>query len=199
MAFSGHNLTCIRNGRVIFEEINFKIAEESALIIKGPNGSGKSSLLRITAGLLRPYNGYLEWKNSKLGAEMITQLIAYMGHLDAIKPSLTVFENISFWGQVNKDKNLNIDLVLESLKLTHLIDMPAGYLSAGQKRRLNFARIFSSKAKFWILDEPTVSLDSKTSDLFFEILKNHLFNGGLAMIATHNQITIDSTKILRLG
>ncbi len=199
MAFSGHNLTCIRNGRVVFEEINFKIAEESALIIQGPNGSGKSSLLRITAGLLRPYNGYLEWKNSRLEAEMITQLIAYMGHLDAIKPSLTVYENISFWGQVNKEKNLNIDLVLESLKLSHLIDLPAGYLSAGQKRRLNFARIFSSKAKFWILDEPTVSLDSKTSDLFFEILKNHLFNGGLAMIATHNQINIDSTKILRLG
>ena len=65
MAFSGHNLTCIRNGRVIFEEINFKIAEESALIIKGPNGSGKSSLLRITAGLLRPYNGYLEWKKQQ--------------------------------------------------------------------------------------------------------------------------------------
>ena len=199
MTFSAQKLTCIRGERVIFSALDFNIPEGSVLLLKGPNGSGKSSLLRISAGFLKPQEGIIAWNHSPLDPDTYSSKISYMGHLDPIKPSLTVRENLDFWVRLRKKNNTTTEKIFHTLNIENLAELPASFLSQGQKRRLNFARVVAESAKLWILDEPTDSFDRESEVLFTEILKKHLSMGGLAMIATHNNLDISPANTLELG
>jgi heme exporter protein A len=175
------DLSITRGGLPILEGLSFVLQPGNALILRGPNGSGKTTLLRTLAGLQPPIAGTVT------GA---AEQIAYAGHSDGLKPTMTARENLTFWARVFQAGD--ISAALATYQLETLADRPAGELSAGQKRRLGLARMMVTGRKIWALDEPTVSLDSAAVALFADAVRRHLGQGGSALIATHIDLGIDA-------
>jgi len=196
--FTGRNLTCVRGGRIVFEGLDFDVAEGTSLLLRGPNGSGKSSLLRMAAGFLAPEDGTFGWSNDVPDRGIHSQHIAYVGHLDAVKSAFSVAENLQFWIRIGGGEESASLNALEAMGIGHLADLPAGFLSAGQRRRLNLARLAASTAPLWLLDEPTVSLDEEAVAQLMQLLRHHISSGGLAMIATHTDLPLKPTPLLML-
>lgn len=200
--FSGTNLTCIRGERIVFEALDFSLGEGEVLYLRGRNGSGKSTLLRVMVGLLGVVEGEMTWNGEPLSEdpEGHRARLHYVGHQDAIKTALTVTENLAFWAEmsgVDKSK-CTIPEALETFSLSHLAQLPARFLSAGQKRRLNLARIVASPAPLWLLDEPTNSLDKESVAALYDAIAAHRQKGGMVLLATHDDLTED-VRILDLG
>ncbi len=175
------DLSITRAGLPILEGLSFVLQPGNALILRGPNGSGKTTLLRTLAGLQPPIAGTVT------GA---AEQIAYAGHSEGLKPTMTARENLTFWARVFQAGD--ISAALATYQLETLADRPAGALSAGQKRRLGLARMMVTGRKIWALDEPTVSLDSAAVALFADAVRRHLGQGGSALIATHIDLGIDA-------
>ena len=157
MALRVVDLACTRAGRPVLAGLGFELAAGEALLLRGPNGAGKSTLLRALAALL-PATGRIELDGQPLDADTAPERVAYAGHLDAIKPQLTVAENLGFWSALLGGGG--IGAALAAFDLAPLADRPAHLLSAGQKRRLGLARLPLAPRRLWLLDEPTVSLDA---------------------------------------
>src|SRR5215471_8072727 len=203
MKLSGLDLTCIRGGRRVFSRISFSISAGKALILTGPNGAGKSSLLRMIAGLIRPAEGslVLDGGDPELS---VGEQAHYVGHLDPLKSALTVTENLVFWarflnGKVDVDGAMLIERGLDAVGLAELAQLPAGYLSAGQKRRLSLARVLAVPRPIWLLDEPTTALDAASQDRLRRVMHDHLSRGGLVVAATHGPLGLAEAGRLRLG
>jgi heme exporter protein A len=191
------NLVLSRGGRVIVDGLSFRLSGGSALLLTGANGSGKTTLLRALAGFLRPAAGLVRLKDADAEREPGEQM-HFVGHLDGIKSHLTVQENLGFWAAY-LDGGADVAGALKAFALTGLADIPAGYLSAGQKRRLALARLAAAKRPVWLLDEPTVSLDTASVALLVAAIDAHVAAGGLAVIATHIPMTIARAQEIRLG
>jgi heme exporter protein A len=201
MKLSGLDLTCVRGGRRVFSRITFSTAAGSALILTGPNGAGKSSLLRVIAGLVRPVEGAvsLEGGDAELG---VGEQAHYVGHLDPIKPALTVAENLAFWSRFlngKPDPSTDSGRALGAVGLADLAKLPAGYLSAGQRRRLSLARVLAIPRPIWLLDEPTSALDATSQARLHEAMQAHLSGGGIIVAATHGPLGLGEAAELRLG
>jgi heme exporter protein A len=197
MRLEASALTCVRGGREVFSGLGFALDSSEALLITGRNGAGKSSLLRMIAGLVRIAGGCL----TATGADpekTIPEQVHYLGHLDALKPSLTVLENLEFWssylGSTEPPKS-----ALAAVDLSALADLPAAYLSAGQRRRLSIARLLAAPRPIWLLDEPTTALDREAQGTLAGLMRQHLTGGGLILAAAHGPIGLDGAKELRLG
>jgi len=191
-------LGCTRGGRPVLEHISFTLKAGEALVVSGPNGIGKSSLLRTLAGLVRAHSGsmHLEDGDEELS---VGQQSHYFGHSDAIKPALTLKENLDFWRAWYGNPARSPFEALREVDLEDLIDMPAAYLSAGQRRRLSLARLLTCQRPLWLLDEPTSALD-KASEKKLEILMaEHLHDGGLIIAATHAPLGLISPQELQLN
>jgi len=188
---------CWRGGREVFRGICFAVASGEGLLLTGRNGAGKSSLLRMIAGLLRIAGGRLELTGGAIDREIAEQA-HYLGHLDAFKPSLTVGENLSFWIDYLGGQG-HPQLALEAVGLGSLTHLPAGYLSAGQKRRLSLARLVAIDRPLWLLDEPTSALDATAQTMLLDLMRKHLAAGGLVVAATHQQLDLQNVRELRLG
>ncbi len=180
MTLSVKDLSVTRGGVPVLEGLNFTIEPGTAVILRGPNGSGKTTLLRTLAGLQPPLKGAID------GAE---DQIAYAAHADGLKPTLSVEENLQFWASVFDRRD--IEPAIESFELEGLRKRSAGALSAGQKRRLGLARLLVTDRPIWIMDEPTVSLDTNYVQLFANVVRAHLAQGGSALIATHIDLGLD--------
>ena len=180
--FTGHDLLCRRGERMVFRHVSFALSPGGVLLLRGPNGSGKSSLLRLMAGLLRPAAGELRWDGQPIeeDPEGHRRRLAFLGHLDAIKPALSVAENLGFWCGDGA-----VESALAALGIASLAPLPARFLSAGQRRRLALARIVASGAPLWLLDEPTNALDDEAEAMFAAALAAHRGLGGMAAIALH--------------
>jgi len=191
------NLGCVRGDREVFSDVNFSIASGEALAVLGPNGAGKSSLLRIIAGLVRTTSGRLTLED---GAPELTlpEQAHYLGHLDALKPSLSVAENLVFWTRYLGTGDM-IAEALAAVGLAAIGDLPAAYLSAGQRRRLSIARLTAVTRPIWLLDEPTSSLDQAAQGRLAELMHAHLAGGGLIVAATHGPLGLDQVQELHLG
>ena len=197
MLLVGSDLVCVRGGRQIFAGVSFAVGSGRTLAISGPNGAGKTSLLRMIAGLLRAEAGRIECRD---GASDLTiaEQTHFLGYQDAVKPSLSVAENLRFWSRYLGDGHGPTAPALEALDLGGLSDLPAGYLSAGQRRRLSLARLIAVKRPIWLLDEPTAALDASGQARLSELMRAHTVDGGLIVAATHGPLGIDATE-LRLG
>ena len=198
-SFLGEKLTCIRGERVIFTNLNFSINEGEVLYLKGPNGSGKSTLLRLMAGLLPPTSGALTWNNKDINDDegLFRSLIHYVGHQDAIKTGLTVEENLHFWAEMNSymKEAGTVQKALTEFSLDNLSTLPARFLSAGQRKRLNLARLSATSAPLWLLDEPSNSLDSDSVKILSRAISEHQQKGGMVAIATHEKLDINSNTL----
>jgi heme exporter protein A len=191
-------LRCVRGGREIFADVGFALAAGEALAVTGDNGAGKSSLLRLVAGLLRPAEGAIELTGGDPQLSLSEQA-HYLGHADALKPALTVAENLDFWTHYLGDHGSRQADALAEAGLAELADMPAGFLSAGQRRRLSIARLLAARRPIWLLDEPTSTLDSTGQARFAAVMQGHLAGGGIILAATHSPLGIDDSRELRLG
>ena len=198
MKLIGDGLTSIRGGRTLFSGLSFSVAAGDTLLLMGPNGAGKTTLIRIIAGLIAPTAGGVRLEGGGAGRDVGEQC-HYVGHLNAIKPSLTVDENATFWCRFLGGTPDRIPAALEALGLAGLGDIPAAYLSAGQKRRLGLARVLLADRPIWLLDEPTVSLDREAQDALTRVVDAHVTGGGLVLAATHAPLGFASSSELHLG
>jgi heme exporter protein A len=190
------DLACIRGGREVFSGLGFAVGAGEALVISGPNGAGKSSLLRLVAGLVRPTSGRLALEGGDPELT-IGEQAHYLGHQDALKPALKVRENLVFWAEFLGAGEMST--ALAAVGLDGIADLPAAYLSAGQRRRLSIARLIAVKRVLWLLDEPTSALDVMAQATLATLMAQHLGGGGLILAATHGPIGLERAKELRLG
>ena len=191
-------LAAFRGERLVFRDLSFSVAAAGALVLVGANGSGKSTLLRLLAGLVRPIAGQLRWDGDDALADLAAHAarVTYVGHLDAVKPGLTAAENLAFAARMGQGA---VGDALEALGLDDLAEVPARYLSAGQKRRVALARLALSAAPLWLLDEPTVGLDTASQEQVGAVLTAHRARGGIIVAATHVPLPLEGVAELRLG
>jgi heme exporter protein A len=197
-----------RGGRTIFANLTFSLAAGEALLVLGPNGAGKSTLLRALAGLLPLAAGEIVFApRTEAGGAALAH---YVGHADALKASLTIAENLAFWsamlaaGEASADNGfggraaLSADAALARFCLGEIADLPAAYLSAGQKRRAALARLLTVPRPIWLLDEPLTALDTVGQAILTALIEDHLAHGGMLIAATHAPLAIDA-RLIDLG
>ena len=198
MQLSADSLACTRGGRTVFTGLSFAVAGGEALVVTGRNGAGKSSLLRMIAGLVRIAGGRLTLAGGEDEAS-IGEQAHYLGHHDALKPSLSVRENLSFWATFLGGADEGVAPALEAVGLAPLAGLPAAYLSAGQRRRLSIARLVAVKRPIWLLDEPTSALDTPSQGRLAELMHDHLSGNGIIIAAAHGPIGLKNPREMRLG
>jgi heme exporter protein A len=196
------NLTCVRGTRRLFKELSFSAESGELVELRGPNGSGKTSLLRILCGLAMPAAGEVRWNGTgirSLGEEYFGA-VAYLGHQNAVKDELTAIENLRISSAVcgyALDKK-EAQEILKRVGLSQQQNLPARVLSAGQRRRLAMTRLLTSTARLWILDEVLTSLDDTAMNLSREFISEHLRQDGIAIVATHQDLSLAAPRFQRL-
>jgi len=191
------DLACLRGDRAVFAGLSFALAAGDALLLTGANGAGKSTLLRILAGLLRPAEGAVTWQGDDIAADPAAHAgrMRYLSHQDALKPALSVSENLDFFARLHGGA---VAPALAALALTPLADLPARVLSSGQKRRLALARLALAPVPLWLLDEPTTGVDAASVERLRPLLAAHRAAGGMVVAATHIPLPLDDARELRL-
>ncbi len=187
----------------MFRGLDFQLDGGGALVLTGTNGSGKSSLLRLMAGLLPPAEGLLVWDGQDIGddPEAYQAGLHYIGHADPLKPVLSAAENLSFWTRLRTIQGGLEDVVRQALGvfgIGHLADVPVRFLSAGQRRRVNMARLVAAPAPLWLLDEPTTALDSAAIAALEKAIGDHRANGGMVVVSTHTDMGLGGAQGLNL-
>lgn len=198
IGLAAHDISCQRGGRTVFDGLSFKLSAGEALLVTGPNGAGKTSLLRQLAGLLPLAGGELRLHGADPDAAL-PELCHYVGHASAVKSSLSVGENLAFWADFLDGDSSRLEAALAAFSLAPLGDLPAGLLSAGQRRRLALSRLFAAPRPIWLLDEPQASLDAASLKLLDTAVKGHLETGGIAVVASHVPLKTKFAVKLALG
>lgn len=185
----------------MFSGVDFTVRQGGALILRGPNGSGKTSFLRMVAGLPPPAAGTLRWRGREIreDPESWRRALRLAGHADAVKPLLTVAENLRFWARFHGVGAARVGAALEAFGLSELADAPARFLSAGQRRRLCLARPLAAPAPVWLLDEPASNLDAAGAGALRAAIAEHRAAGGLVIAATHVDLGLAAADTLTFG
>lgn len=192
------DLACVRGGRTVFRQVSFRVAASQVLALEGPNGAGKTSTLRILAGLLPQTEGAIHFQDNKntmiADGEERGKLTAWLGYQDGIKAQLSVAENAQFFAKLYGART-NLAETLDRVGLAHATDLPAAYLSAGQRRRLALTRLLVSKRPLWLLDEPMAALDKDGRALAATLVGDHCAAGGIAIVASHEPVVLASLHV----
>ena len=196
MELRGQDLTCERGGRIVFRNLSLSLKPGQLMQLTGPNGSGKSSLLRLIAGLNEAQTGSVTLDG---GSEDLSlgQQAHYLAHQEPVKAALSVAENLRFWRDFLGGGD--VDEALGAFDLSRLATYPAGLLSAGQKRRLALARLVLVPRVLWLLDEPTVGLDTSSLARLVTVMARQLDAGGMIIAATHVPLGREPDVRLDLG
>jgi heme exporter protein A len=195
------NLSCARGDRTLFCGLSLRLQAGELLHVTGRNGSGKTTLLRTLCGLSRPAAGTIRWGDEDIRAlgDEYRRELAYVGHANAIHGELTAAENLRASACLSDAVDAGgIDAVLERVNLGAQRDFPAKVLSQGQKRRLALARLALAARRLWVLDEPFAALDTRSTDLVTELLTGHLTEGGLVVLTSHQEFTVEVAGMLSL-
>lgn len=198
LQLAAEDLSVARGGRVLFSGLSFAVAAGETLLLTGPNGAGKTSLLRVLAGFLPAAQGRVVLRGGDAELDLAQQC-HWIGHANAVKPALTALENARFWARYLGGSDAAAEAALDRFGLGALGHIPAGYMSAGQKRRLGLSRLLVAERPVWLLDEPTVSLDADSTAVLAEVVRGHVAAGGLAIAATHLPLGLAGARELRLG
>ncbi len=204
--FQGRGLACLRGGRVVFSRVVFQLSPGDALVLRGRNGAGKSSLLRMMAGLHRPAAGHIEWSGGEWsggeGSGGSAARLRFLGHEDAIKPVLSALENVAPWVAAwqadGRDPLPASERALARWGLSSLMNLPARYLSAGQRRRVALARLLAAPAGLWLLDEPTNGLDEASVATLAAVIAEQRAAGGMVVVSTHVDLSLPGARLLDL-
>lgn len=202
MRLTAEHLSARRGEDLLFADLSFTIEAGKALVVTGRNGSGKSTLLRVVAGLLRPETGRVSFDapGGQAGIRA-AEACHYLGHRNAMKPELSVRENLVFWQRFLGDaggRGLSALDAAEAVGLGDIVHLPFGYLSAGQQRRMAFAKLMVSDRPVWLLDEPTAALDRSAEGVFTGLIRQHLALGGMVMAATHQPLGLETAEELKM-
>ncbi|MCH7864271.1 MAG: heme ABC exporter ATP-binding protein CcmA [Proteobacteria bacterium] len=203
--FSGQDIHCFRGERTVFAGLGFALAPGDALVLRGPNGSGKSSLLRLMAGLARPRDGVIQWDGTAIAEDPEAHFgrLHYVGHADPVKAVLTVAENLAFWASLRTGNGGGAagvsSAALDGLGIGHLAAVPGRFLSAGQKRRVNLARLLTAPAALWLLDEPATALDTAARASLDDVIARHRSDGGMVVLSSHTETALEGARELNLG
>ena len=189
---TAEHLTLWRGHRCLFSDLGFAIEAGGLGLVRGPNGSGKTTLLRVLAGLTRPESGQVSWRGVIIDHDRIGfgAQMSYLGHAAGLKADLTVQQNLDFARRINGQKGDSDESVYAALSLENVRALPVRYLSAGQQRRVALARVLSSSASLWLMDEPLTNLDSNGRLFVARALERQLLNGGAAVVATHSDLEV---------
>ncbi len=179
------DLACRRGDRVLFKGLSLELAAGEACQVAGANGIGKSSLIRIVAGLMRPFAGSME----------VTGPVGLIDERLALDPQLPLGRALSFWHRLDGPAQD----VTARLGIEHLAEVPVRYLSTGQKKRAALARLLGQQASVWLLDEPLNGLDSQAVELTQALAAEHCRAGGLCLIASHQPFEIAGMRRIELA
>jgi heme exporter protein A len=196
MRLQAEGLTSIREGRTLFRGLSFAIAAGEALLVRGPNGSGKTTLLRLVAGLLPPTAGRIVLAGSEAP---VHESVHFVGHFDALKGALTVGENLVFHKNLFGGDGAAVDAALARVGVGGLYGLPAGVLSAGQRRRAALARLLVAERPIWLLDEPSNALDADGQTLVARLMQEQRGRGGMVIAATHARLDLPGAREISLG
>ncbi|MFT8586005.1 heme ABC exporter ATP-binding protein CcmA [Acetobacter papayae] len=214
-ALVAQDLMVFRGDRLVLDTLSLSLNTGEALLLTGPNGAGKSTLLRVLAGLRQPDSGALLWYGQPTRNDRAAHAgrVAYLGHQEALKPGLSVRENLSLFAAAGQlaaqlrrqdgstdsyTSPYDLPAALAAMDLVHLADLPARLLSAGQKRRTALARVLLAQAPLWLLDEPSLGLDTAAIALLGEAMAAHRARGGLIIATTHVPLPLESPATLAL-
>lgn len=197
-SLTAEKLACARGDRRLFDGLSFRVTAGQALAVEGANGAGKTSLLRLLAGFLAPAAGRVLVKTAEGesdDAEERSRLIGWLGHLDALKPQMTVLEQLSFYARLYAVHQPDLAGVLAQVGLGTCAEFPCRYLSAGQRRRLGLARLLVSRRPLWLLDEPFAALDAAGQALVAQLMARHCGEGGIIIAATHDPLGLGNESL----
>ncbi len=202
LRLAAEEVSCIRGDRIVLDHLSFMCDAHSPLIVRGPNGAGKSTLLRAIAGLVSLSHGFIRMRGDHLSQDDGISLdhVHYVGHADGVKSVLSVRENLAFWAALLGEGEVEpIERALAAFDLGAVADLPAQFLSAGQRRRVALARLVVSERALWLLDEPTASLDARAIENLMALMSAHSKSGGLLMVASHDALDIPGAQALELS
>lgn len=196
-------LACVRGDQTLFSGLDFSLAAGDCLHVGGENGAGKTSLLRMLCGLSLPAEGEIRWHGQQIAqlAENYRRELLYLGHHNALKEDLSALENLRLNAALAGCK-INEETAMDHLGQAglpiHKVDLPVRALSQGQKRRTALARLLSSRARLWILDEPFVALDVAAVDWLAKRIGRHLASSGLVVLTSHQEVDIAGGRLQTL-
>lgn len=200
MLLEAKGLSCIRQDRVLFEQLSLAVHGGELMQIAGKNGAGKSSLLRLLAGLAHPDEGDIYYRQQPLAQQAADYAadLCYIGHQSGIHEQLTALENLRFWRAAVQAPTGDDYALLGRLGLAGLEDIPCRMLSAGQQRRVSLARLWFSQGQLWILDEPFTALDQTAIALLQQHFLQHLQRGGCIVLTTHQSLSLQYAQLSKL-
>jgi heme exporter protein A len=198
---AAEDLGCIRGDRPIFAGLDIALHAGHALVLSGANGSGKSSLMRVLAGFVQPAAGTVRWRGHDIAnaPEAHAARLHYLAPYNAVKPALSVRENLSTWANLRGAQEAHVDTALATFGLAALADVPGRLLSTGQARRLALARMLAAPAPLWLLDEPAVALDAEGCATLAHVIGQHCAHGGLVVAATHQELGLPDAARLNVA
>ncbi|WP_273753865.1 heme ABC exporter ATP-binding protein CcmA [Bartonella sp. MM73XJBT.G] len=197
MVLSGKDLAAYRNGEILFKDLSFCLFPQQLMTITGPNGIGKSTLLRIVVGLIEAAEGHIVLKDDEQRYP-VTTACHYLGSQNAMKPRLSVIDNLQFWAEFYGQPLYSPYEALTDIDLADLESLPFNTLSTGQQRRIALARLLLSYRPIWVLDEPISGLDSYAQKRLARIFQRHLNQGGMIIAATHNSLGLPENHTIAL-